>query len=105
MSRLFAPPQRWRDWKTVLPLYDGRQCPDCAATVIGRHARQEHRDWHVARTEYDSELAQALAVIGRHAGVKVAFADPRDAPDGRWDDEYEDEETDEYVERMGRKLA
>jgi hypothetical protein len=108
MPRLFAPVQRWKDWKTVLPLYDGRQCPDCAAVTIGKDARQQHRAWHVARTEYDSNLSQAVAVIARHAGLKVGFADPENAPDGHWDDDDNDDEREEdleeYAERMDSKL-
>jgi len=94
-ARMFAPVRRWRDWAVVLPLYDGRQCPDCAAVTIGKDARRQHRDWHAARTEYDSQLSDAIASIARRAGIKVAFTDPADAPDGLWSDNEDDEDDDE----------
>jgi hypothetical protein len=33
-------------WETVLPLAGGRECPECAALVIGKHGQRDHDAWH-----------------------------------------------------------
>lgn len=34
------------DWDIKLPLYDGRECPECRAVVCGPRARKAHEAWH-----------------------------------------------------------
>lgn len=67
--RLPALVERWQQWKTVMPLYDGRECPDCGAVCIGKGARRTHREWHIDRTEFDSRAVDALRRLIREAGL------------------------------------
>jgi hypothetical protein len=88
------PVRRWLPWETVDPLRDGRRCPDCGSTVHGRGARKDHRDWHIARTEWDTKITQVIARLARHGGLTVAFEEGEDAPEGRYDPEEDDEDED-----------
>jgi len=40
-------------WVLVIPIYDGRECPECRALVCGRKPQQQHERWH---RELDREL-------------------------------------------------
>lgn len=61
-------------WRMVLPLYDGRECPDCGVPVLGREARRRHREEHARRREWE-EWAQATIVqVARYAGMQVEQA-------------------------------
>jgi len=62
------PVLRFNRWPVVLPLHDGRACPDCGAVVIGRGPRIAHRNWHVQRTEFDTQLFEAVRVMAEYGG-------------------------------------
>lgn len=83
--------RRWGDWKTVLPLYDGRECPDCRAVVVGRDARRDHKTWHLERTEFDSRVLVALRKLVVAAGLNLVELDQDELPEGRYS--YNDELT------------
>lgn len=69
---LLAPVRRWgRGWPVTLPLYDGRECPLCKATVCGKDSRIAHKEWHEQREEYDQMMIAALHAIADKTGLKV----------------------------------
>ncbi len=56
----------------MLPLYDGRACPECAAVVIGGAAAViAHRDWHEGWKETQDTTVEALRQIAGKAGLTV----------------------------------
>jgi hypothetical protein len=103
---LLRAPLRWRSWRKVMPLYDGRECPDCGAACIGRQGRQLHRDWHIRRTQWDTQVIDALAEVARRGGLRVGFEAIGEAPEGRYDpeDDDDDEDTFQYVARQEKRL-
>ncbi len=85
---------RWGQWKLVLSLYDGRECPDCGSVCIGKKARQVHRQWHIDRTDFDSRAVDALRRLVVEAGLNpVDLAEP----EGRY-------EADDLDERLTAKV-
>jgi hypothetical protein len=78
---------RWLDWELTVPIYDGRQCPECGALCVGKQARRAHQQWHMRRTEFDSLTRDALRRLVVAAGLNPVEHDPEDAPDGLYDDE------------------
>lgn len=90
--RSFVPFARHRPWKLTMPVYDGRECPDCGACVLGSRARKHHQAWHNQRTDYDSQILAAVKQLARRAGLNVVEAAHEDAPDGLYDD-YDDQLT------------
>lgn len=80
---LLTPTRRvYHRWRNVLPLYDGRECPDCAAVVCGREARRVHREWHMAAEQWQEWAQSTLLQVARYAGMTV----PELAPQGQGDD-------------------
>jgi hypothetical protein len=80
---LLAPARRvYHGWKKVLPLYDGRECPDCGAVVLGREARRLHREYHMAEREWQESIEGLVRQIARYAGMTVVEHDGGEAGDG-----------------------
>ncbi len=77
-------PKWWGRWPLVLPGYDGRMCPECGNTIVGKTGRDIHRAWHMARTEYETEVRAVLASIAESDGLRVKDALP-EPPDGVYD--------------------
>ena len=49
-----------RRWDVVVPMYQLRQCPDCAALVRGPQGQRTHEQWHEAVvSELEEETRQA----------------------------------------------
>jgi hypothetical protein len=82
---------RWQEWHLSVPIYDGRDCPECGALCIGKNARRVHQQWHMRRTEFDSVTRDALRRLVVAAGLNPVELDPSEAPDGLYDDEGLDE--------------
>lgn len=84
-------------WRTVLPLQDGRECPECLSVVVGGTARIHHRDYHTQQREWQEQMVKAMEDIARKAGLTTARQVPRpglvtmnvhpDLPDDQEDDE------------------
>lgn len=99
---LLTPTRRvYHRWKSVLPLYDGRQCPDCGAVVCGREARREHREWHMAEEAWREWSQATLLQVARFAGMQVPELAKQDQADEvthvdlrapAYDDDEEDED-------------
>jgi hypothetical protein len=96
--RSFVRLDRWREWPLVVPIYDGRQCPECGALCVGVRARKVHQGWHTKRTEWDSALREAVRKLVVRAGLNVVELANGAAPDGIYD-----EDDDDYDERLTRK--
>lgn len=75
-----------------MPVYDGRECPDCGACVLGSRARKHHQAWHNQRTDYDSQILAAVRKLASRAGLNVIEPAREEAPDGLYDD-YDDQLT------------
>ena len=107
--RVLGRVRRWQRWRVALPLYDGRACPDCGAVCVGRGDRQVHRDWHIQRTQHDTAISDAIAVVATRLGLTVGYEHLGELPEGRYDpeeddDDDEDEDTYQYVERQEKRL-
>jgi hypothetical protein len=100
--RSFVRVDRWLDWKVVMPVYDGRQCPECAAAVVGRKGQKAHQEWHTRRTEFDSTLLAAVRKMALKMGLNPVEMRPGDTPDGLYD---VDEDQDERLTRKARQVA
>ena len=103
---MLAPTRRvYHRWRPVLPLYDGRECPDCGAVVCGREARRRHREDHMAREAWEGWVTDTLMQLAAWTGHPVTEAEGKDAPgdgDGYGrvdlavpDDDDDDEEDDD----------
>jgi hypothetical protein len=92
---------RWRDWYLSIPVYDGRNCPECGALCIGRGPRKDHQQWHMQRTQFDSLTRDALHRLVRAVGLNPVELDPDDAPDGL----YDNEDVDSRLTRKARAVA
>ena len=69
---LLTPTRRvYHRWRPVLPLYDGRECPDCGAVVCGRESRRSHREWHMAAEAHREWVQSTLLQVARYAGMTV----------------------------------
>lgn len=92
-------------WPIVLPLYDGRQCPECSAVVFGWQAQQTHKTYHKRFAALDKavrQLIEAVRVLATDAGFAI-----REAPveDGGEDDD-EGLDVDERLQvKVGRVLG
>lgn len=88
-------------WPIVLPLYDGRRCPDCAAVVLGWQSQQQHKQREAQFDALDQavrQLVEAVRVLADQAGLAVRMA-PVEA--GGEDDD-EGLEVDERLTRKAR---
>jgi hypothetical protein len=69
----------------TLPLYDGRECPLCRATVCGKASRKAHKEWHEQREEYDHQVTAAIQSIAQRAGLTVQMRTWEEAGSGAGD--------------------
>lgn len=88
--RSFVRPARWLDWHLSIPIYDGRDCPECGALIIGPKRRKAHQEWHTARTEWDSHIREAIRRLASELGLNVREPRREDAPDGIYDEDQDD---------------
>jgi hypothetical protein len=101
--RAFIKADRWRDWPLVIPIYDGRMCPECGALCVGKKSRRAHLGWHIQRTDFDSKILDAVRQLAVAAGLNVVEPHRDDAPDGLYD--YDDEGLDDRLDRKARQVA
>jgi hypothetical protein len=47
---------RREKWPVVMPIANGRQCPDCLAVVIGPEGQRGHGEWHQEIEERFNDL-------------------------------------------------
>jgi hypothetical protein len=99
--RAFIRADRWREWYLSIPVYDGRNCPECGALCVGKGPRKDHQAWHTARTEFDSQLLDAVRVYADELGLNVVEPRSDEAPDGL----YEDEGVDARLTRKARAVV
>jgi hypothetical protein len=99
--RAFIRADRWREWYLSIPVYDGRNCPECGALCVGSGPRKDHQAWHTLRTEFDSQLLEAVRQLADHQGLNVVEPRGEDAPDGL----YEDEDIDRRLTRKARAVV
>jgi hypothetical protein len=92
---------RWREWPLTVPIYDGRQCPECGALCVGKSARKDHQDWHMRRTDFDTQVLDAVRQLASRAGLNVVEPQGEESPDGL----YEYEDTDERLTRKARAVV
>lgn len=98
MSLLVPVLRRHRKWATVLPLYDGRECPLCHAVVCGRPARREHGRWHERQDHRDEMTYEAIRVLCDRLGLQfeaVSADDERAAVDITFTDDDEGDDDDD----------
>jgi hypothetical protein len=93
--RAFIRADRWREWYLSIPVYDGRNCPECGALCVGKGPRKDHQAWHTARTEFDTLILDAVRQLADRLGLNVVEPRHEDSPDGL----YESEDTDERLTR------
>jgi hypothetical protein len=69
---ILTPKRRvYHRWRSVLPLYDGRECPDCGVPVLGREARRVHRELHMAQQAWQEWVGDTLMQLARWTGHPV----------------------------------
>jgi|HubBroStandDraft_1064217.scaffolds.fasta_scaffold10549_2 hypothetical protein len=76
---------RWREWHLSIPIYDGRNCPECGALCVGKGARRDHQAWHMRRTEWDSTMMEAVRRTAIAAGLKPRMMAADDSADGLYE--------------------
>ena len=89
---------KWRrEWRIVMPLYDGRECPECGACCIGRESQRTHWDWHNEQREWQGTANQNFELLARKSGLPFGFEDQNHEdndsdndtePDGKGSDGY-----------------
>jgi hypothetical protein len=78
---LLTPSRRvYHRWRPVLPLYDGRECPDCGAPICGREARRLHREDHMARHAWEEWVTDTLMQLAKWTGHPVVEPEDKGAP-------------------------
>jgi hypothetical protein len=92
---------RWREWYLSIPIYDGRNCPECGALCVGSGPRRDHQGWHTARTEFDTHLLEAVRQLAERLGLNVVEPRGDESPDGL----YEYEDTDSRLTRKARAVV
>lgn len=103
---LLAPKRRvYHRWRPVLPLYDGRECPDCGAVVCGREARRLHREWHMGREAWEEWATATIQQVAVFAGMQVEKRAGGEAGDGYGRVNLREEDTYEYADRMAGRLV
>lgn len=68
----FQAVRHYPKWRTVLPLQDGRECPECFAVVIGGNARIAHRNWHEEQRNWQYSMVDSAREIATKAGLSTA---------------------------------
>lgn len=58
-----------RRWRKAQNHMDARHCPDCGATVHGRHGQNTHRNHHAAEEEYRERVEHLLTELSKRAGI------------------------------------
>jgi hypothetical protein len=71
---LFQSVRRAKRWPIVIPIYDGRRCPDCGGTVLADKAQELHRAWHEAQREWQEGVIEAIRSTAAGAGLSVGEA-------------------------------
>lgn len=71
---LFQAVRRAKRWPVVLPLYDGRRCPDCGALALGDKGQELHRAHHEAQREWQEQVIEAIRATAAGAGLSVREA-------------------------------
>lgn len=113
---VFQRVRNYPKWRQVLSLYDGRECPECAAVCIGPAARIAHRRYHEEQRDWQRRMVDAVRTLALKAGLTVAEEEMPDADlvtmgviadryDPEDDEDEDDEETDERLTRKARKVA
>ena len=74
-------------WKQVIPVYDGRECPDCGAVCLGPKMQSRHERWHVDQLHWQERLVKSITDLFRKSGLRVAFERPGDDEDDEDDEE------------------
>jgi hypothetical protein len=100
---LLVPTRRvYHGWRKVLPLYDGRECPDCGAVILGREGRRLHREHHLRLEAWQDQVVAALRAVSRYAGMTVLEHDDGEPNSGEGYNrvnlrvpEYDDDEEDD----------
>ena len=64
--------RQYRNWHVVLPLDDGRECPDCRVPVVGEEACIAHIRKHETDTEWANQVVVALHRLCAVTGLTVA---------------------------------
>lgn len=99
---LLTPTRRvFHRWRLVIPLQDGKECPDCGAVVCGREGRRLHREWHMHTGRWQEWVGDTLMRLAGELGIPTVDL-PREDQGGeggrvdlRAPDYDEDEEDDE----------
>jgi hypothetical protein len=68
---LFQAVRRAKRWPVVIPIYDGRRCPDCGALVLGDKGQDLHRAHHEAQLHWQEAITEALRQTATGAGLSV----------------------------------
>lgn len=69
MSPLFQSVRRAKRWPVVIPIYDGRRCPDCGALVLADKGQELHRAWHEAQLGWQDGIVEAMHQLVTAAGL------------------------------------
>src|ERR1700758_5488762 len=71
---LFQSVRRAKRWPVVIPVYDGRRCPDCGALVLADKGQELHRAWHEAQADWQEQVREAIRATAAGAGLTVGEA-------------------------------
>jgi hypothetical protein len=62
-------------WRVVIPVSDGRECPDCYAIVRGRDGQAGHEQWHADNDPEDDDDDDG-PVVSRYRALGVYIGRP-----------------------------
>lgn len=84
-------------WRTVIPIYDARECPQCGALVSGAKSRIKHRNDHEILRTWQHDLLNSLEIIAENAGLTTERREmqPADSHDNLRGDAYNDQDDDD----------
>jgi hypothetical protein len=69
---LFQTVRRIKRWPVVIPIYDGRRCPDCSALVSGDIGQETHRAWHEAHLGWQEGVWENTQRLAAKLGMAVS---------------------------------